>query len=175
MAFPTNPQNGQTTTVNGINYIYSTTNNAWKRQALTNLAVTNLTLTGNATVGALVLPDGGSITTGYVYDLDPEYPDGFTNVFPLTYNNNPVTVTNPWSLDVMINGVQQPAFTENYNAVWLSTTLCAFTGYTISSGNLKFADCPPAGTRVIARLQPGSAAAQTKVYPFNPVDIMLGH
>jgi hypothetical protein len=31
MSFPLSPANNQTTIVNGINYIYNSTNNAWKR------------------------------------------------------------------------------------------------------------------------------------------------
>jgi len=31
MSFPISPANNQTTIVNGINYIYNSTNNAWRR------------------------------------------------------------------------------------------------------------------------------------------------
>ena len=170
MSFPTNPTNGQTTIVNGITYIYNSTNNAWKRQTLT-----NITISGNITAGAVVLPDGGRITSGLVYDLDEIYADGTTNTFGPRYNQSTVSISsNPWNLLVTINGIFQPAFIENSDTVWLSSTLCASRGYTVSAGNIKFADPPPAGSLVSARTQPGSAQSTTKIYPFKPVDIVLG-
>lgn len=54
MSFPTSPANGDTAIVNGITYIYNQANNAWKRQALTNVSITNLTVSsivGNTTIG----------------------------------------------------------------------------------------------------------------------------
>lgn len=50
MAFPISPTNNQTTTVNGIVYVYSSTDNAWSRLSspLANLTVTaNLVSSGN--------------------------------------------------------------------------------------------------------------------------------
>ena len=59
MSFPTNPANAQTTTVNGITYIYNATNNAWKRQTLN-----NLTVSGNVTAGYFL--GNGALLTGIV-------------------------------------------------------------------------------------------------------------
>jgi len=180
MSFPTNPANGQTTTLNGILYLYNASNNAWKRQALTNLSITNLTATGNIAAANITLTSGlnfsdsSRITTAAVYDLDEMYPDGTTNTFVPRYNQSQITITNPWNLLVTINGIFQPAFTENSDTVWLSSALCASRGYTISSGNIKFADTPPAGSTILARTQPGSQQTTTKTYPFRPVDIVLG-
>jgi hypothetical protein len=58
MSFPANPYTGQTTIVNSVNYIYDSTNNAWKRipASIANLVVSNtmttanLAVTGNATL-----------------------------------------------------------------------------------------------------------------------------
>jgi hypothetical protein len=74
MSFPANPYTGQTTIVNSVNYIYDSTNNAWKRipASVANLAVsntltaTNLAVTGNATVaGSPVV----SLATVIAYQL----------------------------------------------------------------------------------------------------------
>ena len=193
MSFPTSPTNGQTTTLNGITYIYNVANNAWKRQALTSLTIGNITASGNViasgNISALgnvtaanisltanvIFADNSRLSTALVYDLDEMYPDGTTNTFVPRYNQSQITITNPWNLLVTINGIFQPAFTENSDTVWLSSALCASRGYTISSGNIKFADTPPAGSTILARTQPGSQQTTTKIYPFRPVDIMLGY
>ena len=175
MALPTSPVNGQTATLNGITYVYNSTNNAWKRQTLTDINIIGNITAGNIAANTRVnFPDGSRITSALVYDLDEMYPDGNTNVFSPRYNQSSVAVSNPWNLLVTINGIFQPAFTENSDTVWLSSALCASRGYTISAGNIKFADPPPAGTTVHARTQPGSAQTTTKIYPFKPVDILLG-
>lgn len=175
MAFPTAPIDGQTTIVNGITYVYNSTNNAWKRQTLTDLSITGNITTSNVTVNVGVnFPDGSRITSALVYDLDEMYADGNTNVFRPRYNQGSVDISSPWNLLVTINGIFQPAFSENSDTVWLSHALCASRGYTVSAGNIKFADPPPAGTTVQARTQPGSAQTTTKIYPFKPVDIVLG-
>lgn len=175
MALPTSPVNGQTATLNGITYVYNSINNAWKRQTLTDLSITGNITAGNIAANTRVnFPDGSRITSALVYDLDEMYADGNTNVFSPRYNQSSVSVSSPWNLLVTINGIFQPAFTENYDTVWLSAALCASRGYTVSAGNIKFADPPPAGTTVHARTQPGSAQTTTKIYPFKPVDILLG-
>jgi hypothetical protein len=175
MSFPTNPANGQTTVVNGITYIYNQTNNAWKRQTLTDITTSgNITATTVTTATGVNFADGSRITSGLVYDLDAIRPDGRTSLFRLTYNQNTVTVANPWNLLVTINGIFQPAYTENTDLVWLSHAVFADVGYTISAGNLKFSESPPAGTTVYARTQPGSSQPTPKIYPFKPVDIALG-
>ena len=175
MALPTSPTNGQTAVLNGITYVYNSTNNAWKRQTLTDLSITGNITAGNIAANTRVnFPDGSRITSALVYDLDTIYPDGTTNTFYLRYNQNNVTVSNPWNLLVSISGFVQPAFTENTDTVWLSHALCAYSGYTISSGNIKFSDTLPAGTTVQVKTAIGSPNSTTKIYPFKPVDIMLG-
>jgi len=175
MSFPSSPINGQTTTLNGITYIYNATNNAWKRQALTNISVSGTVSAANiAVTSGVTFNDTSSITSGLVYDLDEIVADGTTISFGLKYNTANVTVSNPWNLSVTINGLFQPAFTEGTDSVWLAKVLCADSGYTISSGNIKFSDCPPEGSVIRVRTQPGSANPTPKIYPFKPVDIMLG-
>ena len=74
MSFPANPYTGQTTIVNSVNYIYDSTNNAWKRipSSLANLVVsntvtaTNLAVTGNATLAGSPMV---SLATVIAYQL----------------------------------------------------------------------------------------------------------
>ncbi len=175
MSFPTSPVNGATTVVNGITYIYNATNNAWKRQTLTDIATAGNITASNVTLSTGVnFADGSRLTSALVYDLDAIRPDGRTSTFRLTYNQSTVTVASPWNLLVTINGIFQPAYTENTDTVWLSHSTFADVGYTLSSGNLKFSETPPAGTIVYARTQPGSPQPTPKIYPFRPVDIVLG-
>ena len=74
MSFPANPYTGQTTIVNGLNYIYSGTNNAWKRipASVANLTISNtvttanLAVTGNATLAGSPMV---SLATVIAYQL----------------------------------------------------------------------------------------------------------
>ena len=171
MSFPTSPQNGQTTVVSGVTYTYSTTTNAWTRAAggilVTTANITALSLGGGA----------GSLTTSEVYDFDDlsYLTDGFTNSFPLRYNGTVVnTITNPWQLQVTVNGTQQPAFRDNSDVVWQGQVLTANKGYTLdANGNLKFADSVPVNSQITVRTQMGTNT-NTRRYPFNPLDIMTG-
>ena len=66
MAFPTSPTNGQTTTVNGIKYVYASATNSWKKviSSLGNLTVTNTLSVTNASVTSNVV--AGNVITGIV-------------------------------------------------------------------------------------------------------------
>ena len=74
MSFPASPYTGQTTIVNGVNYIYDGANNAWKRipTGLSNLVISdtltaaNLAVTGNATVAGSPIV---SLATVIAYQL----------------------------------------------------------------------------------------------------------
>jgi hypothetical protein len=119
---------------------------------------------------------GGSVTN--VYDLDDvSYAiDGYSNTFYLTYNQSAVTIVNPFQIMVTVNGAIQPAFLYNYDTVWLSNTLTASKGYTIdATGRLKFADCPPTGAQIMIRTVVSGISQSAKIYPFKPIDIMLGY
>jgi hypothetical protein len=58
MAFPSSPVNGQTTTVNGITYIYNSTDNAWYRGSQ---PVGNLTVSGNVTAARFFIANTGDV------------------------------------------------------------------------------------------------------------------
>ena len=65
MAFPTNPANGSTTTINGVVYVYNSTKNAWGPAAVSsvttinytgNVAAANVNVTGNVYVNNQIVP-----------------------------------------------------------------------------------------------------------------------
>ena len=74
MSFPINAYTGQITIVNGVNYIYDGSNNAWKRipSSLANLVISNtvtaanLAVTGNATLAGSPMV---SLATVIAYQL----------------------------------------------------------------------------------------------------------
>jgi hypothetical protein len=175
MSFPSSPINGQTTQLNGITYIYNATNNAWRRQNLTDITVSGTVTASNVQVNSgITFNDNSRLTSGLVYDLNPMTGDGLSQVYTLRFNQDTVTVTNPWNLLVTINGLFQPAFIENDEYVWQSYALCAYSGYTVTNGNLKFAEAPAPGSVIRVRTQPGSAQSAQQIYPFKPIDIVLG-
>jgi hypothetical protein len=58
MAFPTSPTNGQTTTINGITYIYNSTKNTW---TIVSGSSTGITASGlNATIANTIISGGSS-------------------------------------------------------------------------------------------------------------------
>ena len=129
--------------------------------------------------GLPFLTGGGSGSVSAVYDLDDisNYLDGVKNTFKLSYNANTAyqTFTNPWQLTVTINGLIQPAFNYKYDQVWMANILTASKGYTIDNDyNLKFADSPPPGSQVLIRTVVGATQVQNKIYPFKPLDIVMG-
>jgi len=144
-------------------------------QVITGNRVANNSITYDnlsANVKALLVPT--------VYDLDDVsyLADGLTNVFPLTYNTNNVSVASPWNLLVTLAGLVQPAFanTDGYEPVWSSYTLTASKGYTLDdTGKIKFADPVLEGSDIMIRVTPGLPQANAKLYPFKPTDIMMGY
>jgi len=149
MSFPLSPTNGQQSVVNNTLYSYNSTSNSWTRVAGSNA----------------------------IYDLDDisNLVDGYTNTFPTNYNGSPVIFTSPWSIQVMLNGVYQPAFKYNGDLTWPSYVLSANRGYTLDPNNqLRFADAPPMGSQITIRVVAGGASTTTKFYPFKPVDLVLG-
>jgi hypothetical protein len=83
---------------------------------------------------------------------------------------------------VTINGLIQPAFYSKYDTVWLSNVLTASKGYTIDLSNnpttnnyIKFADSPPQGAQIEIRSVAGSSPSSVKIYPFKPLDVLMGY
>jgi hypothetical protein len=168
-----------------------------------NLVSNSTTASTSTTTGALVISGGigvggnifannfyysnGTPIISFIYDLDDisYYTDSFKNTFSLTYNQATQTVLSPWQLTVTVNGQLQPAWSYNSDKVWQSLVNSGNKGYTVvnnfyPNGNvqsgpfIKFADPLPIGTQVLMRTVTGSYSAPTKVYPFKPVEIVLG-
>jgi hypothetical protein len=125
---------------------------------------------------ALTTIQTAQLSTQSYYLDDISYSiDGSTNSFAPTFSGSLVSVSNPFNLFVVVNGVQQQAFINYYSVVWNAYVLPAFRGYTIDSfGNIKFADCLQKGSQVIIEVLPVYTTATQKTYPFNPVDIVMG-
>jgi len=133
------------------------------------ISLTTLTVNG-------VNITGGAIND--VVDLDDLsfYTDGFTNTFTPKYNGTVIPLTSPFNINVYADGAMQPAFDYNYDTVWMSHALCSSKGYTIDpTGNIKFADVIYENSQIQVRTVPFVATNHVKkVYPFKPLDIMLG-
>jgi hypothetical protein len=180
MSFPASPVDGQLATVNNITYVYNSVNNAWRRQILTDLAFTgnvvasgNVVATGNVVAGNYFYSNGAPFFTT-ITEYNAINGDGVTTQFTARYQQDTVTLLNPWNYFVTIDGILQTAFEADTDLVWLSHAFCASTGYTISSGRLKFPIPPAAGSLILVRTQLGSAPTTARIYPFKPLDIALG-
>ena len=153
---------------------------------LENLTVTGiLTASGTTTTtlssisvgtGSTVTVSGSLDGTAFEnYELDDisGLTDGFQTTFPLTFNYQTVSVTNPLNLLVTVNGIVQSAFINNPDDF---PVLAAYDGYTIDTdGNIKFSESLPAGTNIMIRVIPGSVTrTKIKYYPFKPTNIVLG-
>jgi len=134
-----------------------------------------------------VLTSGSSAgSTTYDFDDISYYINGYNNTFQLSYNQSNVAISSTSSLIVAVNGILQRSFTYNADTVWLSNILFANKGYTvvtsntaasntvISAGLLKFSEPPPINADVYIRYIGGTLNNITKIYPFTPVDVVMG-
>jgi hypothetical protein len=128
-------------------------------------------ITGNLNVG-------GTFSANFaVYDLDDVSASvtGLENTFALTFNQTAVAIANPFSVMVTVNGIIQPGFIYDYNAVYGGLLWTSFKGYTIVGGNIKFADAPVPGSEIMIRNTGLTSNFTTpKRYPIMPAEIMLG-
>ena len=84
-----------------------------------------------AATGSTVSSSGSSTT--YRVDLDSIISDGFTNLYPLYYNNAYISVPSPWNLNVFVDGTRQPGFFSNIDVTWASYVNSARLGYTLDN------------------------------------------
>jgi hypothetical protein len=152
-----------------------------------NLLIANVTISANTINSSAAQINGVDIATvnnindiNNVYDLDDisGYTNGIRQVFTLSYNLSNVTLSSPWQLSVAVNGIPLPAFNSSPNAsiVWQSYVFPANKGYTLGSNStIKFTEAPVARSDVYLRKQPGSTPSVIKIYPFKPIDIMIGY
>jgi hypothetical protein len=100
------------------------------------------------------------------------YFDGGETRFAPTYQGDLQGILNPLSLMVSINGIIQYVNFPEY--VWMSgiPQRGFFVDY---EGYLQFSEAVPAGSEFDGRIMPGNTGTtRTKVYPFRPLDILLG-
>lgn len=98
--------------------------------------------------------------------------DGIENRYYPKYQGTTLTINNPYRLLLTINGIIQSVDFPEY--VWGSDV--PRNGFMIDyEGYIAFTEVPPAGSVFDAKIMPGTVTTtKTKVYPFRPLDILLG-
>jgi len=133
------------------------------------LTLRNLTVSNTITVGT-------SSSDNYTFDDISFATDGLKNTFALKYNQQTVSFSNPYNLDVSINGlVQTPFIPYTTSLMWQSMILSATKGFTVdTSNNIKFSSSVPSGSNVLIRTRFGNTSSVKNIYPFRPLDIVMG-
>lgn len=98
--------------------------------------------------------------------------NGINSRFIPRYQGSAVTISNPYSLLLTINGIIQYIDSPDY--VWMS--LLPRRGFFVDSERqLQFSEVIPPGSTFDARIMPSlTTTTRTRVYPFQAVDILLG-
>lgn len=135
MAFPTSPTNGQTYTVNGIVYVYSSAKTAWQVQSSGSATVpttvgTNLSITGNfAASGTLAVT--GNANVGNI---------GTTTAIATTANlttiNSPLIQNGNSNVSIAANGNVSIGAIGTANVLAISNTAATITGNLTVNGTL---------------------------------------
>jgi len=161
--FPVATTNGQTFVSSAGTYVWNATYGVWRSQ------ITPTT----------------SVST---YDLDDisNYTDGYNNTFIPKYNQSSISLNSPSNIQVTVNGIEQRSFDYYSDTFWNSKVLFADKGYTvvtqstavgnttIASGVIKFAESLPINSDIYIRYINGTPNSIKKIYPFKPVDIVMG-
>lgn len=112
------------------------------------------------------------------YDLDDVsyLADGNTLNFPLRYNTSNVSVRDPSSLMVIVNGTIQKPYANTYGSnTWITNIYAPDGGYMLDSdGTIRFSEPVPNGSTIQIRVVPGIANTVQRTYPYRPLDIMVG-
>jgi hypothetical protein len=148
-------------------------NNAVITDKLANFAVTNTKIANAAitveNISADILPN---------YDLDDVsyLADGNTLNFPLRYNTSNVSVRDASSLMVLVNGTIQKPYSNTYESItFITQTYAPDGGYMLDSdGTIRFSEPVPAGSTIQIRVVPSIANTAQRVYPYRPIDILVG-
>lgn len=98
--------------------------------------------------------------------------DNIENTFVPRYQGDMVSITNPYRLMVTLDGLQQKFLEPEY--VFQSPMLKS--GFMVDyDGNLRFSPIPTAGESFDAKVLPGATTPEYRtMYPFNPMDILMG-
>jgi hypothetical protein len=148
-------------------------NNAIVTDKIADYAVTNDKIANNT-----ITTDNISSDTLPNYDLDDisYLADGRTINFPLRYNTSNVSVRDASSLMVIVNGIIQKPYANTYGSSTFITQIYApDSGYMLDSdGTIRFSEPIPAGSTIQIRVVPSIANTSQRVYPYKPIDIMVG-
>lgn len=186
--FPTSPTLNQTYSFNNKTWIWDgygwalSTNGAINNipvgntspstGAFTTLSATSFTATGNVTANNFI---GNGFFTSFIYDDISSATDGKRGTFPLKYNQISQSISDPFALEVSVNGSSQATFIWNSDVLWQTFALGTFKGYTIiTTGNITFTNPPLPNSDVTIKTSFGKATTVTKRAPFLPADIVLG-
>lgn len=98
--------------------------------------------------------------------------DDYTSRFILSFNTETQTVSNPYRLMVLVNGIIQSVSFPDY----VSHSPLQKDGFYIDyEGYIVFAEAPPIGSVCNIRLMSGPTTnVASKVYPLKPANILLG-
>lgn len=112
------------------------------------------------------------------YDLDDVsyLADGNTLNFPLRYNTSNVSVRDPSTLMVIVNGTIQKPYANTYGSnTWITNIYAPDGGYMLDNdGTIRFSEPVPNGSTIQIRVVPGIANTVQRTYPYRPLDIMVG-
>jgi len=155
---------------------------AWFDTAVNEIRISDGVTPGGLSLSFKTLTASNSITVGtsssdnYTFDDISFAADGLKNTFALKYNQQTVSFSNPYNLDVSINGlVQTPFIPYTTSLMWQSMILSATKGFTVdTSNNIKFSSSVPSGSNVLIRTRFGNTKSVKNIYPFRPLDIMMG-
>ena len=98
--------------------------------------------------------------------------DGIENTFVPRYAGEKVAITNPYRVNLFLNGISQKFLEPEY--VYMSPM--AEYGFMVDyDGNIRFSPIPDPGESFDARVVPGSPITEYRsMYPFSPMDITMG-
>ena len=148
-------------------------NNAVTTDKLASFAITNTKI-----ANAAITVENISADTLPNYDLDDVsyLADGNTLNFPLRYNTSNVSVRDPASLMVIVNGVIQKPYANTYGSnTWITNIYAPDGGYMLDiDGTIRFSEPVPNGSTIQIRVVPGIANTVQRTYPYRPIDIMVG-
>jgi hypothetical protein len=156
-------QNTATTSITWVdqNAVLNTSNTP-----TSNNQVTNKLYVDNAVAGVAGTAD--------IVPLDDisNYFDGSSTRFVPQYQGTQVSILNPLALMLSINGIIQYVDFPEY--VWMSGI--PRRGFFVDSeGQLQFSEPVPAGSEFDGRIMSGNnTTTRTRIYPFKPLDILLG-
>jgi hypothetical protein len=136
-----------------------------------------VTYTGTFVFGGGIQNANGNIVED-LYELDDASSffasDGLQNTIIPKFNNETVSISNPFKLLITVNGVLQSAFVYDKEYVWKSDVLASNDGYTVDyDGNVKFTETIPQQSQIVMKTVSGANKATVRNYPFKPLDIIF--